>query len=79
MSLEDAFQQGTFQECLKYKLGWIKKAKTKTKLGKKTKEYKMKNYKKNPVLLYKADAKSLPIEHVSNNISMAITSRSLKV
>ena len=43
MSLEDAFQQGTFQECLKYKLGWIKKAKTKTKLGKKTKEYKMKN------------------------------------
>ena len=45
MSLEDAFQQGTFLECLKYKLGWIKKAKTKTKQGKKTKtkEYKMKN------------------------------------
>ena len=38
MSLEDAFQQGTFQECLKYKLGWIKKAKTKTKQGKKQKQ-----------------------------------------
>ena len=40
MSLEDTFQKGTFQECLKYKLGWIKKAKTKQKT--KTKEYKMK-------------------------------------